>query len=69
MDPILGVFFTKEVETITNHKIDYNLSSFQNFVLIIDILGGLPVYFDQFLFVKGDNYQRRVGGIIFPAKK
>ena len=54
---------TKELETITNHKIDYNLSiSEKNFIRIIDILGGLPVYFDPILVrKKGDNYQRRVG--------
>ncbi len=54
---------TKELETITNHKIDYNLSiSEKNFLRIIDIIGGLPVYFDPVLIRKSsDSYQRRVG--------
>jgi hypothetical protein len=54
---------TKELEKITNHKIDYRFSiSENNFFRIIDILGGLPVYFDPGLIRKNsDNYQRQVG--------
>lgn len=53
----------KELEIISNHKIDYKLSlSEGNFKRIIDILGGLPIYFDPGLVRKtSDNYQRRVG--------
>lgn len=53
----------KELEKITNHKVDYSLTiSEKNFYRIIDILGGLPVYFDPSLIRKNsDNYQRRVG--------
>lgn len=59
------------MEKITNHKVDYTLSiSEKNFYRIIDIIGGLPVYFDPMLIKKtSDNYQRRVGEYILSGEE
>ena len=63
LGPSAEAVLTKELEKITNHSIDYKLSiSENNFKRIIDILGGVPVYFDPGLIRKtSENYQRRVG--------
>ena len=63
LGPSAEAVLTKELEKITNHTIDYKLSiSENNFKRIIDILGGVPVYFDPGLIRKtSENYQRRVG--------
>ncbi|HMV44618.1 MAG TPA: LCP family protein [Leptospiraceae bacterium] len=53
----------KELEKITDRKIDYKLSiPEKNFYRIIDVIGGLPVYFDPLLLRKtSDSYERKVG--------
>ena len=62
---------TKELETITNQKIDYKLSITEtNFLRVIDILGGLPIYFDPGLLRKNsDNYERQVGEYLLSGEE
>ena len=62
---------TKELESITDHKVDYKLSITEsNFLKIIDILGGLPIFFDPGLIRKNsDNYERNIGEYLLSGEE
>lgn len=61
----------KELEKITDRKIDYKLLiTERNFYRIIDIMGGLPVYFDPILLKKtSGSYERKVGEYILSGEE
>lgn len=58
----LADYLPRHLEDITRHSVDFTINlTEENFIRIIDVLGGLNMYFDPYSYQASLEYKRNIG--------